>query len=101
MLIQVNAQFMELYNEDIIDLFDPITTAGGGRAPKSNVRIHEDASGGIYCVGVTTRNVGSVTETMQCLHLGMIKRMNTQHIPRKIELVLRGRSMHLERCHLN
>ena len=61
---------MELYNEEIIDLFDPITTAGGGRAPKSNVRIHEDASGGIYCVGVTERNVGSVTETMQCLHLG-------------------------------
>ena len=67
---KVNAQFMELYNEDIIDLFDPISTAGGSQAPKSNVRIHEDASGGIYCVGLTTRIVASINETMQCLHLG-------------------------------
>ena len=29
---------------------------------KSFIRIHEDASGGIYCVGVTTRPVHSLEE---------------------------------------
>ena len=29
---------------------------------KSFIRIHEDASGGIYCVGVTTRPVNSLED---------------------------------------
>ena len=62
---KVSAQFLELYNEDILDLFDnascsvnkssngPIgglgkrsTSAGG----QNGIRIHEDANGNIYTV---------------------------------------------------
>lgn len=42
----VAAQFMELYNEDIIDLLDPYNK---GRVFK----IHEDPAGGIYVSGAT------------------------------------------------
>lgn len=89
---KVSAQFMELYNEDILDLFDnatcgvnkstnnggPIgglgkrsTSAGGSN---SAIRIHEDANGNIYTVGVTSRNVHSEEETMQCLKQGAFNR---------------------------
>ena len=53
---KVSTQFMELYNEEIHDLFD---NAGGGSASggggagknkKSGIRIHEDANGNIYTV---------------------------------------------------
>ena len=62
---KVSAQFMELYNEEILDLFDnascsvskssngPVgglgkrsTSAGGS----TGIRIHEDANGNIYTV---------------------------------------------------
>ena len=61
---KVSAQFLELYNEDIIDLFDNATcsvsksTNGpiGGLGKRSTsagnggIRIHEDANGNIYTV---------------------------------------------------
>ena len=66
---KVSAQFLELYNEDILDLFDnascsvskssngPIgglgkrsTSASSGQ---SGIRIHEDANGNIYTVSLT------------------------------------------------
>lgn len=33
-----------------------------GKRQKSNIKIHEDATGGIYTVGVTTRTVTSAAE---------------------------------------
>lgn len=46
----VAAQFMELYNEEIIDLLDPFN--------KSKVyKIHEDAMGGICVSGATTQPI--------------------------------------------
>ena len=46
---KVSTQFMELYNEEIHDLFD-----GGGsskaKGGKSGIRIHEDSNGNIYTV---------------------------------------------------
>ena len=39
---KVSAQFMELYNEEIIDLFDN-NAASVSKNKKSGVRIHEDA----------------------------------------------------------
>ena len=53
--------FWQLYNEEILDLFD------GSRDPesrnrKSNIKIHEDASGSIYTTGVTSRLVQSEEE---------------------------------------
>ncbi|KAM3877962.1 LOW QUALITY PROTEIN: kinesin-like protein KIF21B [Diretmus argenteus] len=70
---KVSAQFLELYNEEILDLFD------GGRDPesrsrKSHIKIHEDASGSIYTTGVTSRLVHSEQELLQCLKLGALSR---------------------------
>ncbi|KAJ8299260.1 LOW QUALITY PROTEIN: hypothetical protein KUTeg_023320 [Tegillarca granosa] len=70
---KVNAQFMELYNEEILDLFDT-TRDPESRGKKSHIKIHEDAGGGIYVVGVTTRPVCSLQDTMQCLKFGALSR---------------------------
>ena len=70
---KVSAQFMELYNEEIIDLFDnnPTQVKNG---KKSGVRIHEDANGNIYTVGITSRVVMSEEDTLQCLKSGAFNR---------------------------
>ncbi|XP_066523506.1 kinesin-like protein KIF21A isoform X2 [Hoplias malabaricus] len=70
---KINAQFLELYNEEVLDLFDT-TRDVEARKQKSNIKIHEDATGGIYTVGVTTRTVISEDEMMQCLKLGALSR---------------------------
>ncbi|XP_069765177.1 kinesin-like protein KIF21A isoform X4 [Narcine bancroftii] len=70
---KVNAQFLELYNEEILDLFDSIRDLEA-RHKKSNIKIHEDANGGIYTVGVTTRVISSEAEMLQCLKLGALSR---------------------------
>uniref|UniRef100_A0A671QYP1 Kinesin-like protein KIF21A n=1 Tax=Sinocyclocheilus anshuiensis TaxID=1608454 RepID=A0A671QYP1_9TELE len=70
---KINAQFLELYNEEVLDLFDS-TRDMEARKQKSNIKIHEDASGGIYTVGVTARTVSSEAEMMQCLRLGALSR---------------------------
>uniref|UniRef100_A0A671UJ69 Kinesin family member 21A n=1 Tax=Sparus aurata TaxID=8175 RepID=A0A671UJ69_SPAAU len=67
---KINAQFLELYNEEVLDLFDSTRDM----KQKSHIKIHEDASGGIYTVGVTTRTVSSETEMIQCLKLGALSR---------------------------
>lgn len=51
----------QLYNEEVLDLFDT-TRDLEVRRQKSNIKIHEDANGGIYTVGVTTRTVTSAAE---------------------------------------
>lgn len=51
----------QLYNEEVLDLFDTARDIEAKRQ-RSNVRIHEDAGGGIYTVGVTTRTVASAAE---------------------------------------
>ncbi|XP_049639721.1 kinesin-like protein KIF21A isoform X4 [Suncus etruscus] len=70
---KVNAQFLELYNEEVLDLFDT-TRDIDSKNKKSNIRIHEDSTGGIYTVGVTTRTVNTQAEMMQCLKLGALSR---------------------------
>lgn len=70
---KVNAQFLELYNEEVLDLFDT-TRDIDAKTKKSNIRIHEDSAGGIYTVGVTTRTVNTESEMMQCLKLGALSR---------------------------
>ena len=65
---KVTAQFLELYNEDIIDLFDQSTSSHnkmtnssihvGGVGKRSSsattggIRIHEDVNGNIYTVNI-------------------------------------------------
>uniref|UniRef100_G3Q5K3 Kinesin family member 21A n=1 Tax=Gasterosteus aculeatus aculeatus TaxID=481459 RepID=G3Q5K3_GASAC len=70
---KINAQFLELYNEEVLDLFDSTRDIEGKRQ-KSNIKIHEDATGGIYTVGVTTRTVTSAAEMIQCLKVGALCR---------------------------
>uniref|UniRef100_A0A8C7YSB1 Kinesin family member 21B n=1 Tax=Oryzias sinensis TaxID=183150 RepID=A0A8C7YSB1_9TELE len=70
---KVSAQFLELYNEEILDLFDG-TRDPESRNRKSNIRIHEDATGSIYTTGVTSRLVHSEEELLQCLKFGALSR---------------------------
>ncbi|XP_077384890.1 kinesin-like protein KIF21B isoform X2 [Festucalex cinctus] len=70
---KVSAQFLELYNEEILDLFDGARDPES-RSRKSNIKIHEDASGSIYTTGVTSRLVQSEEELLQCLKLGALSR---------------------------
>ncbi|KAM9759472.1 kinesin-like protein KIF21B isoform 2-T3 [Menidia menidia] len=70
---KVSAQFLELYNEEILDLFDSARDPES-RNRKSNIKIHEDSSGSIYTTGVTSRLVHSEEELLQCLKLGALSR---------------------------
>uniref|UniRef100_A0A673BI41 Kinesin-like protein KIF21B n=1 Tax=Sphaeramia orbicularis TaxID=375764 RepID=A0A673BI41_9TELE len=70
---KVSAQFLELYNEEILDLFDGARDPES-RSRKSNIKIHEDGSGSIYTTGVTSRLVHSEEELLQCLKLGALSR---------------------------
>uniref|UniRef100_A0A8C4XUM6 Kinesin family member 21B n=1 Tax=Falco tinnunculus TaxID=100819 RepID=A0A8C4XUM6_FALTI len=70
---KVSAQFLELYNEEILDLFDSARDADT-RHRKSNIKIHEDASGSIYTTGVTSRLISSQNELIQCLKQGALSR---------------------------
>ncbi|XP_063220986.1 kinesin-like protein KIF21A isoform X2 [Bacillus rossius redtenbacheri] len=66
---KVVAQFMELYNEEIVDLFQPNRDARHGA-----VKIHEDTAGTIFVAGVTTRVVVSAEDALQCLKVGALSR---------------------------
>ncbi|RZF44783.1 hypothetical protein LSTR_LSTR000735 [Laodelphax striatellus] len=68
---KVAAQFLELYNEEIIDLFDPAQDYTKG---KTGIRIHEDTSHSIYVTGITSRTVHSAEEALQCLRQGALSR---------------------------
>lgn len=59
--IHVHLCAIQLYNEEILDLFDS-TRDPDARHRKSNIKIHEDASGSIYTTGVTSRLISSQDE---------------------------------------
>ncbi|XP_055632289.1 kinesin-like protein KIF21B isoform X3 [Toxorhynchites rutilus septentrionalis] len=63
----VAAQFMELYNEEIIDLLDPYSK---GRLFK----IHEDSSGGISVAGATVQPLTGPQDALRCLQQGALAR---------------------------
>jgi kinesin family member 21 len=63
----VAAQFMELYNEDVIDLLDPYSK---GRLYK----IHEDVTGGISVSGATIRPLTGPQDALRCLQQGALAR---------------------------
>ena len=65
---KVNVQFLELYNEQIIDLL-----ADEGSC-HSLIKIHEDATGGIYTVNTIAKSVSSVESTLECLKIGSLSR---------------------------
>ncbi|XP_052564724.1 kinesin-like protein KIF21A isoform X6 [Culex pipiens pallens] len=63
----VAAQFMELYNEEVIDLLDPYSK---GRLFK----IHEDATGGISVAGATIKPLSGPQDALRCLQQGALAR---------------------------
>lgn len=75
---KVFAQFMELYNEEVIDLFNPAYNK------ENSYTIHEDPAGGINIKGISMKTVISSEEALQCLRVGALSRttastqMNTQ-----------------------
>nr|XP_023403965.1 LOW QUALITY PROTEIN: kinesin-like protein KIF21B [Loxodonta africana] len=77
---KVSAQFLELYNEEILDLFDS-TRDPDARHRRSNIKIHEDANGGIYTTGVTSRLISSQEELIQCLKQGALSRTTASTQP--------------------
>lgn len=61
----------QLYNEEILDLFDS-TRDPDARHRRSNIKIHEDANGGIYTTGVTSRLINS-QEEVSISYMGIFK----------------------------
>jgi hypothetical protein len=72
----ITAQFMELYNEEINDLFsnipinDTLQTSQIVYMNKSKIEIHEDQNGAINLSNITMREVRSANETLEMLKLG-------------------------------
>ncbi|KIH55136.1 kinesin motor domain protein, partial [Ancylostoma duodenale] len=64
----VSVQFIELYNEEIIDLL------ANDRASSLNIRIHEDNRGEIYLHGVTSKGVHDLHSTLEILKNGALNR---------------------------
>lgn len=64
---KVNVQFLELYNEQIIDLL----ADDNANQP---IKIHEDSCGGIYTVNTCARSVTTVESTLDCLKKGSLSR---------------------------
>lgn len=75
---KITAQFMELYNEEVIDLFNPTNNR------EKAYKIHEYPHTGIQVTGITVKKVTSAEEALQSLRLGALSRttastqMNTQ-----------------------
>ncbi|VDM63102.1 unnamed protein product, partial [Angiostrongylus costaricensis] len=63
----ISVQFIELYNEEIIDLLSVVRTS-------QNVRIHEDSRGEISLHGVTSKHVQDLHMTVEILKNGALNR---------------------------
>ena len=63
-MFSVTAEFLELYNEDIYDLFD----SSSDTRKKSMIKIHEDSNGVICTQGVDKRKVSSYNEVKALSH---------------------------------
>lgn len=66
----VSAQFMELYNDDVIDLLDSSRISGH----RAKLKIHEDANGDIQIAGITNRSVKEAREALEFLREGALNR---------------------------
>jgi len=69
---QVFVQFIELYNEDIIDLLDQ--TGHVNNKYKTKLKIQEDSKGEICVAGMTQKQVFSANEALEVLHNGALNR---------------------------
>ncbi|KAJ2450522.1 hypothetical protein EV183_004230 [Coemansia sp. RSA 2336] len=65
----IDVSFLELYNEDLIDLLNP-RTAPGSRGPT----IREDNRGNMVLIGVERRDVYAPDDVLELLHHGALSR---------------------------
>ncbi|KAJ1968527.1 hypothetical protein H4R35_006403 [Dimargaris xerosporica] len=73
----VEVSFLELYNEDLIDLLNSTNRSDSSRRTRvipSHVTIREDAQGGIVWGGVTHLPANNTQAVMQYLHQGSLFR---------------------------
>ncbi|ESN95960.1 hypothetical protein HELRODRAFT_114555 [Helobdella robusta] len=68
----IQAQFMELYNEEVFDLLSP--SSMDKVTKKSGIRIHEDGEGNIQVTGLTSQPINSVEDAIRCLKIGTLSR---------------------------
>lgn len=68
---KITAQFLELYNEEVIDLFNPVKeNYNKGKGYK----INEDPNGSIHIKGVITKPVLCLSDALQFLKIGALSR---------------------------
>lgn len=78
---KVTAQFLELYNEELIDLLD--NNCNHAANSGKHIKIHQE-NGTVQVVGAISRQVKTVLEAYECLESGALSRttastqMNTQ-----------------------
>jgi Kinesin motor domain len=72
----IKASFIELYNEDLIDLFG-IDDSGGRR----DVQIREDKHGHIIWDGLREVNVRNSSEVMGCVLISSFVSLGTDRVP--------------------
>ena len=91
-VFSVQAQFLELYNEQIRDLFDSARRGDG-----KGLHIHEDAYGSIYLKGATMKSMSSEEEVCLCMHAYVHTYVHTYNTvsPRSIEILL-GQCLYFE-----
>ncbi|UYV60220.1 KIF21B [Cordylochernes scorpioides] len=68
----VTIQFIELYNEEIVDLLNPFKDIDEKNS--APIRIHEDSCGQIYATGLTSQMVKTPEEALKCLQSGSLAR---------------------------
>ncbi|RKP18771.1 kinesin-domain-containing protein, partial [Rozella allomycis CSF55] len=62
---EMRVTFVELYNEDIVDLFSQ---------KSKSIQIREDVNGSIVLVGVTEENVRNASEVIELMRRGLLNR---------------------------
>lgn len=67
---KVTAQFLELYNEELIDLLDETHQVGSN---SKHIKIHQE-NGTVQVMGATNKLVESVSEALGCLESGALAR---------------------------
>ena len=65
------ASFLEIYNEEVIDLLNPSV---GKHNSRPILTIREDSQGNIYIAGITEEKVTSLDQLMGVLHKGSLCR---------------------------
>ncbi|KAJ1667201.1 hypothetical protein IW140_003831 [Coemansia sp. RSA 1813] len=70
----VDVSFLELYNEDLVDLLNPRMVAGGSGGNTRGPTIREDSRGNMVLVGVERKSANCEDDIIGYLHQGALSR---------------------------